>query len=387
MHPDSSQILYATLGSANFTSPGVVKTTDAGASWFRADSGIYVDGETSVLPISIHPKKPNVVFAATGGFNGGWLYKSTNGGTSWYRCIDLSGGRGLGNNVGAIAIDPESTQYMYASAYSLGDFLKSTDSGETWNISIYNLAYGTDIVFGESRSTLYMTGVSSSTKAMLKSTDGGATWANIANGIPGNYGDFFAMVVRRSISSNDLFVSGKTGTQFGSDSGKVWGVFETQNGGGDWTYLGLDSIAIGTLAFSPDERYLFAGAASARGIKPMGIYRRDIITEVSTEIEQVPTSFHLFQNYPNPFNPSTTISYILKERGAVRLTMYSLFGQRITTLIDEKQVGGYHSVVWNGADEKGNPVSTGVYLLRMLFQPQGLLDIPEFETKKIMLLR
>ncbi|MBI3765400.1 MAG: hypothetical protein HY277_02715, partial [Ignavibacteriales bacterium] len=373
MHPDSSNILFAMLGFANFTAPGVLKTTNAGISWFRADSGIFLDGEHSVVSVAIDPKKPDVMFVGIVGFGGGWLYKSTNGGARWYPAVDTMGS-GLGNGIYAIAIDPESTQYLYTANAQLGDFVKSTDHGETWNIAIYGLAYARAIEFGGTRDTLYIAADYSSRypKGFIKSTDRGVTWTNNVNGIPGNYGAFLTMVVKRSVSPLELFIGGKTWTRVGSDSGKVWGVFRSENGGDDWKYFGLDSLEIRSLAFSPDERFLYAGVSYAIGQKPLGIYKRDVITEVLNESEEFPRGFHLFQNYPNPFNPSTTISYILKERGAVRLTMYNLFGQRITTLIDEKQVGGYHSVVWNGADEKGNPVSTGVYLLRLLVQSQGL---------------
>jgi len=69
---------------------------------------------------------------------------------------------------------------------------------------------------------------------------------------------------------------------------------------------------------------------------------------------------------PNPFNPSTTISYELAEPGAVRLTVHDVAGRRIRTLVAGETVGaGRHDIVWNGRDETGRAVATGVYYCRL----------------------
>ena len=74
-----------------------------------------------------------------------------------------------------------------------------------------------------------------------------------------------------------------------------------------------------------------------------------------------PSDFHLQQNYPNPFNPETRISYRLSVDGFVSLTIYDQLGRRIRTLISENQASGVHLVTWNGKDEFGSSVPSGVY--------------------------
>lgn len=69
--------------------------------------------------------------------------------------------------------------------------------------------------------------------------------------------------------------------------------------------------------------------------------------------------------YPNPFNPSTTIRYSLDSAQPVDLAVYNLKGQRVKTLAKDSKTAGNHSVVWNGLDESGRPVSSGVYLVRL----------------------
>ena len=74
------------------------------------------------------------------------------------------------------------------------------------------------------------------------------------------------------------------------------------------------------------------------------------------------TDFLLFQNYPNPFNPVTTIEYDLTKRVKVELILYDLLGQEVRTLVSEKQNSGRKSVVWDGKDNNGRIVSSGVYI-------------------------
>ncbi len=77
----------------------------------------------------------------------------------------------------------------------------------------------------------------------------------------------------------------------------------------------------------------------------------------------VPDGFRLGANYPNPFNPSTTVIYTLDESRQTTLTVFNVIGEEIRGLVDGVQVAGEHSVVWDGKDNFGNVVSSGVYLL------------------------
>ncbi|MCZ6765846.1 MAG: T9SS type A sorting domain-containing protein [bacterium] len=73
----------------------------------------------------------------------------------------------------------------------------------------------------------------------------------------------------------------------------------------------------------------------------------------------------LEQNYPNPFNPNTTISYYVPETTKVRLDIYTVSGAHIRTLVSGVASEGSHEHVWDGRDNAGNVVSTGVYLFRL----------------------
>jgi hypothetical protein len=104
----------------------------------------------------------------------------------------------------------------------------------------------------------------------------------------------------------------------------------------------------------------------------------EIITSVDDELPSVPQNFFLSQNYPNPFNPATTISYGLPADAHVKVEIYNLLGQNVRTLVDELQSAGYKAIIWDGRDDSGNHVSTGVYFYR--------IDAGDFQASRKMLL-
>lgn len=99
------------------------------------------------------------------------------------------------------------------------------------------------------------------------------------------------------------------------------------------------------------------------------------------DVQTTPTEFALLQNFPNPFNPETTIGYELAESADVTLQIYNVVGQVVRTLIAaESQAAGRYQIRWNGMDDRGVPVSSGVYFYQ--------ISAGEFQTvRKLMLLK
>ena len=84
------------------------------------------------------------------------------------------------------------------------------------------------------------------------------------------------------------------------------------------------------------------------------------------DIQTTPTEFALLQNFPNPFNPDTTIGYELAESADVTLQIYNVVGQVVRTLIAaEPQSVGRYQVRWDGMDDRGTPVSSGIYFYQL----------------------
>ncbi|MCI0595340.1 MAG: T9SS type A sorting domain-containing protein [candidate division Zixibacteria bacterium] len=79
----------------------------------------------------------------------------------------------------------------------------------------------------------------------------------------------------------------------------------------------------------------------------------------------LPRVFSLSQNYPNPFNPTTNISFSLPVPGKAVLTIYNILGQKVRTLADGEKPAGTHTVIWDGTDSRGAPVSSGIYFYKI----------------------
>jgi len=101
--------------------------------------------------------------------------------------------------------------------------------------------------------------------------------------------------------------------------------------------------------------------------------------------KMTPDNYRIFQNYPNPFNPNTTIEYALQKDAEVNMTIYNLNGQFITTLFSGFRQAGNYEVRWNGSDQFQKPVSSGVYMIKMICA--GKNETTTILTKKIALLK
>jgi len=93
----------------------------------------------------------------------------------------------------------------------------------------------------------------------------------------------------------------------------------------------------------------------------------ELQTATSIDIAAIspPQSFSLGQNYPNPFNPATVIEFSLPERQQVKMDIYDISGRKIRTLIERTMAAGAHKTVWDGRNDNGEHVSSGMYIYRM----------------------
>lgn len=99
-----------------------------------------------------------------------------------------------------------------------------------------------------------------------------------------------------------------------------------------------------------------------------------------TPTAALPKEFALMQNVPNPFNPSTMVSFALPVASKVNLSVYNVLGQHVKVLVDNEMNAGVHSVTWDGTDNSGRTVASGVYFYK--------LRAADFTaTKKMMMLK
>jgi hypothetical protein len=125
---------------------------------------------------------------------------------------------------------------------------------------------------------------------------------------------------------------------------------------GIWEEIDVDSVdVIRQLLFIHVEEFCYFTFGVERGQT----------TDVSETQTNLPKTFGLMQNYPNPFNPETAIGFDVPEPSPVKITVYNISGRIIRTLVDEKKSPGHFTVLWDGRNQQGNMVSTGIYFYVM----------------------
>jgi hypothetical protein len=100
---------------------------------------------------------------------------------------------------------------------------------------------------------------------------------------------------------------------------------------------------------------------------------------------EMPKEFALSQNYPNPFNPTTHIKYALPVDSKLTMELYNTLGQRVRTLTNGDMAAGYHIAEWNGTNDAGVQLASGMYFLRM--SATGIDGKKFSDIRKLMLLK
>jgi len=158
----------------------------------------------------------------------------------------------------------------------------------------------------------------------------------------------------------------------GSSQDMVW-VIKINSAGdtlwGDTYDIGINEFA-SSIIESSDGSYILTGGL--RLVSVATPYRTillklDIINSKPDNHQSIPLHFSLEQNYPNPFNPSTKIKYHLSNKQIERVTLkiYNNVGQLVKSLVDTDQSNGEYEVIWNGHNNIGNEVSSGLYYYQL----------------------
>ena len=79
----------------------------------------------------------------------------------------------------------------------------------------------------------------------------------------------------------------------------------------------------------------------------------------------IPIRFALDQNFPNPFNSATVITFVVPKAGETTLELFDLLGQKVATLASGYREAGPHTFAWDGRNDKGRPLASGMYLYRL----------------------
>ena len=177
------------------------------------------------------------------------------------------------------------------------------------------------------------------------------SWAMVPSGVPGG-GPLYSV---SAPSADMVYACGADGS-----------IVKSTDGGDSWTqnfppYTVLSSPALRAISFI-DEKHGFAVGEGGTILYTSN----GGITGVDGHEPNIPYDFVLEQNYPNPFNPSTEISYKLSAVSRVTLKVYDVLGRELRALADgERQSAGKHSLRWDGTNQRGERVGSGIYYYRL----------------------
>jgi hypothetical protein len=210
---------------------------------------------------------------------------------------------------------------------------------------------------------------------MLWKTQGFRLWIRTVNGPPIFSNDMGSIVWLanevRTILQGDLYsfrVDSSGTVSWGMD-----GVLIRYRDFEEWPYF---------LEVTPDGRGGFIAVWSERrpsgwqnlALQQVSVNGKlgEVITRVedAPEVWKYPQDFFLFSTYPNPSNPATNIRFSLRTSGKIQIHVIDIRGQRVTTLIDQRFTNGTYQVFWNGHNQTGKEVSSGVYFIQMVVDGQ-----------------
>lgn len=271
---------------------------------------------------------------------------------------------------------------IYVTGSGAGDYvtLKYSSAGEEqWSATYDDPAEAVDYaqaVAVDQVGNVFVTGVTTGAgtendiTTVKYSADGTHQWATVYDG-PANHQD---NVVDIAVdTSGDVYIAGSTRNADDlfrdivilkySDTGEE--VWQTT------TEYSFQATGNRTVAFElgGDGNLLLAGYSGRGtrwGIVTVAKLQQESPVSAESGQHRILKTFEMAQNYPNPFNPSTTIRYGLPQASQVQLNVYDLRGQKIVTLIAGQQSAGWHTVQWNGLNDSGQQVSTGVYFYRLV---------------------
>ena len=151
--------------------------------------------------------------------------------------------------------------------------------------------------------------------------------------------------------------------------------------GSNYTLFCICLVLVGAV----EAKTYFSNVTREAGLDVFpGLRARNIEVPETAVLEDhtdvLPEDFVLDQNYPNPFNSGTVIRFALPQIDEVTLSLYNLTGQKVATLLDGPRAAGAYTIRWDGRDEVGQELASGVYLYRLQAGTQ-------VETRKLLLLR
>ncbi len=335
----------------------VYRTDDGGDNWYCYSAGIEYDSLFQTFSLDTHPGLPGVVLST----DASSVSRITDDDPVW----ELLWGQwnSIGYGVHFIRFHPENPDIIWGGGESgmhAAFLLRSYDGGNTWDETILWYLVGGDnachiIAFDPHDGQIIYAGMEG---RIIKTSDGGDNWSVILDGaadeeIP--WFDVWGLAV--SEHDNQIVYS----SCFQRNIYEELLLFISEDGGETWAEVNGGMGRRGTLSFA--YRSIDKGDEIYLGTTGDGVFRfTNGIGEVSLEETSLPAYESItLENYPNPLNDRTIIKFSIPDKSAVSISLYSVRGERIATLLSGSFVEGEYAIYWDGKDTQGNTLPSGIY--------------------------
>ncbi|MCK4547518.1 MAG: T9SS type A sorting domain-containing protein [Candidatus Eisenbacteria sp.] len=361
VNPLNTQRMYRTEDGGHY------RTGNGGDMWRRKMDGIAYTGYMTFVVVNY--AYPETVYTGVGTFFGdATVYRSFDHAQNWHAMtIPAHPNR---YRPGAFAVHPKDPSILYVTMDS--ELLVSDNHGEagSWHTLLGEFEYAqfSDIAIDPvNPARTYVASEGAAGRGgVYRSTDGGENW-DLLGAAEGLTSTMVKVVAVDPLNPSTVYAGTRnsaTPVFISTDGGDSWIAFDAG--------LPVD-CDINDLAVDWETGNVVLAATSD------GIYRYDYTTDVA-DGPFTPRRFALEQNRPNPFNPNTVIRFSIGAESHVTLGVYDIRGRLIRTLVEEVAAVGEHQSLWDGKDEGGVEVASGVYFCR--------LEAGEFsDTMKIILMK
>jgi photosystem II stability/assembly factor-like uncharacterized protein len=348
----------------------IYRTTDGGATWSEVYSyminflvGGWFDG-CRVLNENVAVAYGD--FEPDGNMH---FVRSTDQGATW---TEIEGIDYLGASVGyytwgTAACNVGESAWFSATnaAYDSSFVFRTYDAGANWE----SFKIPVDVIPNYPRSIAFSDDDNGLIAArggyLIKSTDGGATWSATEN--PDTSGSCYPNSVV-AIPGTDIIVAmDDIGAYYTSDLGATWGEYSVPEEAAGENF-------VGGIFLNSGKGYFFTYNGMVLR------FENQVTALPAPYTEHSPGDFQLYQNFPNPFNPTTQISFSMPQAAQVKLVVYDILGRKIRTVFDGFRSAGTHTMSWDGLNDAGKNVASGIYIYKMTTGDQSL-------QKKMQLIR
>ena len=335
---------------------------DATAYIARYDTAnVYTNlGELDHIEISF--QNDSLVYAA-GQTSGPFLLRSDDAGISWFPVQSPM----LLDMYLMISMSPFDDQTLFSLLWGGEYYLfRSLDGGMNYSLvdSLNSWSKDTEMWFDPDSTHIYALSPFYYGSYFLKSADAGDNWQLVTDDTVK-----MSLCIDQSVSGV-VYLSKDRDIYRSNDHATTFALYRTV----DRPVIGMYKKPGTDLLYAATEKDIYEiSAGSITSIKSLPV-------TIEPGSQLMPEDFVLYQNYPNPFNSGTTIEFYLPQTAEIKIEIYNLLGQKVWTLWQGRHPAGQYQLRWDGRDEMGREVASGVYIYQLVVGKYR-------ESRKMLLLR